>query len=75
MIDKVSLMSTRIPYMNTEAKSSLATGLASQSTQTSLRAQLLEKADTTFTPDRHIHNIFVCRHDFVAYVQGQLESQ
>lgn len=52
MIDKVSLMSTRIPYMNTEAKSSLATGLASQPTQTSLRTQLLEKADTTFTPDR-----------------------
>ena len=52
MIDKVSMMSTRVPYMNTEAKSSLATGLANQPTHASLRAQLLEKADTTFTPDR-----------------------
>ena len=52
MIDKVSMMSTRVPYMNTEAKSSLATGLANQPTQASLRAQLLEKVDTTFTPDR-----------------------
>ena len=52
MIDKVSMVSTRIPYMNTEAKSSLATGLANQPTQASLRTQLLEKADTTVTPDR-----------------------
>lgn len=52
MIDKVSMMSTRVPYMNTEAKSNLATGLANQPTQASLRTQLLEKADKSFTPDR-----------------------
>ena len=52
MIDKVSMMSTRVPFMNTEAKSSLATGLANQPTQASLRTQLLEKADKSFTPDR-----------------------
>jgi len=52
MIDKVSMMSTRIPYMNPEAKSSLATGLANQPTQASLRTQLLERADQNFTPDR-----------------------
>ena len=52
MIDKVSMMSTRVPYMNTEAKSSLATGLANQPTQASLRTQLLEQAEKSFTPDR-----------------------
>ena len=52
MIDKVSMMSTRVPYMNTEAKSNLATGLANQPTQASLRTQLLEKADKSFNPDR-----------------------
>ena len=52
MIDKVSMMSTRVPFMNTEAKSSLATGLANQQSQASLRTQLLEKADKSFTPDR-----------------------
>lgn len=52
MIDKVSMMSPRVPYMNTEAKSNLATGLANQPTQASLRTQLLEKADKSFTPDR-----------------------
>ena len=52
MIDKVSMMSTRVPFMNTEATSSMATGLANQPTQASLRAQLLEKADKSFTPDR-----------------------
>ena len=52
MIDKVSMMSTRVPFMNTEAKSSLATGLANQPAQASLRTQLLEKADKSFTPDR-----------------------
>ena len=50
MIDKVSMMSTRVPFMNTEAKSSLATGLANQPTQASLRTQLLEKADKSFHP-------------------------
>lgn len=52
MIDKVSMNSTRVPFMNTEAKSSLATGLANQQSQASLRTQLLEKADKSFTPDR-----------------------
>ena len=52
MIDKVSMTSTRIPYMNEQAKSSLATGLAEQPTQTSLRTQLLQQADKVFTPDR-----------------------
>ena len=52
MIDKVSMMSTRVPFMNTEATSSMTTGLANQPTQASLRAQLLEKADKSFTPDR-----------------------
>ena len=52
MIDKVSMMSTRVPFMNTEAKSSLATGLANQQSQASLRTQLLEKADKSFTPAR-----------------------
>ena len=38
--------------MNGQAKSSLATGLAEQPTQTSLRTQLLQQADKVFTPDR-----------------------
>ena len=49
MIDKVSMMSTRVPFMNTEAKSSSATGLANQPTQASLRTQLLEKDNPFFT--------------------------
>ena len=52
MIDKISMTSTRIPYMNAQSQSSLATGLANQPTQASLRTQLLEQADKVFTPDR-----------------------
>ena len=52
MIDKISMTSTRVPYMNAQAQSSLATGLANHPTQASLRSQLLEKADKVFSPDR-----------------------
>tara|TARA_A200000113_G_scaffold70703_1_gene61832 strand:- start:174 stop:554 length:381 start_codon:yes stop_codon:yes gene_type:complete len=52
MIDKISMTSTRIPYMNAQSQSSLATGLAHQPKQASLRTQLLEQADKVFTPDR-----------------------
>lgn len=52
MIDKISMTSTRIPQINVQASSSLATGLANQPTQVSLRTQLLEQADKVFTPDR-----------------------
>ena len=52
MIDKISMTSTRIPYMSAQAQSNLATGLANQPTQASLRTQLLEQADKVFTPDR-----------------------
>ncbi len=52
MIDKISMTSTRIPYMSAQAQPSLATGLANQPTQASLRTQLLEQADKVFTPDR-----------------------
>ena len=52
MIDKISMTSTRIPQINAQAQSSLATGLANQPKQVSLRTQLLEQADKVFTPDR-----------------------
>ena len=43
--------------MGVEPQSNLATGLAEKPAQTSLRAQLLEKADNSFSPDR-IHTTF-----------------
>ena len=52
MIDKISMTSTRIPYMSAQAQPSLATGLANQPTQASLRTQLLEQTEKVFTPDR-----------------------